>query len=72
MDLTGSPQSCRQGRQLSIFWVVAVPDRNICYSLKDEIVEMKSGDYINIPAHCKHRVEWTDLEEDTIWLAVHY
>ncbi len=60
MDLTGSPRCCRQGRQLSIYCVVAVPDRKICYSLKDEIGEMKSGDYINIPAHCKHRVEWTD------------
>lgn len=33
---------------------------------------MKPGDYVNIPAHKKHRVEWTDPEEETIWLAVHY
>ncbi|MCP4268506.1 MAG: cupin domain-containing protein [Candidatus Brocadiaceae bacterium] len=38
----------------------------------EEIVIMKTGDYINIPAHKKHRVEWTDLEKETIWLAVHY
>ena len=38
----------------------------------DEAVIMKTGDYINIPAHRKHRVEWTDPEEDTIWLAIHY
>jgi len=38
----------------------------------DETVTMKTGDYINIPAHQKHRVEWTDPEEETIWLAVHY
>jgi hypothetical protein len=25
-----------------------------------------------IPAHKKHRVEWTDPVEQTIWLAVHY
>ncbi len=37
-----------------------------------ETVSMKTGDYINIPAHQKHRVEWTDPEEETIWLAVHY
>ncbi len=37
-----------------------------------EIVEMNAGDYINIPAHCKHRVEWTDPNTETIWLAVHY
>ena len=25
-----------------------------------------------IPAHTKHRVEWTTPDEPTIWLAVHY
>jgi len=33
---------------------------------------LKAGDYLNIPAHLKHRVEWTDPGEDTVWLAVHY
>ena len=35
-------------------------------------VEMKPGDFINIPAHKRHRVEWTTPDEPTIWLAVHY
>jgi len=30
------------------------------------------GDYVRIPAHCRHRVSWTDPEQDSIWLAVHY
>lgn len=30
------------------------------------------GDWIDIPAHCRHRVAWTDPESDTVWLAVHY
>src|SRR3982074_3083956 len=38
----------------------------------DETVEIKPGDFINIPAHEKHRVEWTTPDEPTIWLAVHY
>ena len=29
------------------------------------------GDYLMIPAHCRHRVAWTDPGERTIWLAVH-
>lgn len=33
---------------------------------------MKSGDFINISAHRKHRVEWTTADESTMWLAVHY
>jgi len=32
---------------------------------------LKPGDYIYIPAHKKHRVEWTNGNEKTIWLAVH-
>ena len=39
---------------------------------EQEIIKMIPGDYINIPAHCKHRVEWTDPDVETIWLAVHY
>ena len=39
---------------------------------EDEIVVLKAGDYLNIAAHQKHRVEWTDAASDTIWLAVHY
>lgn len=29
------------------------------------------GDFLEIPAHCRHRVEETDAREDTIWLALH-
>lgn len=39
---------------------------------EDVIVEMKPGDFLNIPAHQRHRVEWTTPDEPTIWLAVHY
>ena len=39
---------------------------------EDEIVEMEPGDFVNIPAHKKHRVEWTTPDEPTIWLAVFY
>jgi cupin 2 domain-containing protein len=30
------------------------------------------GDFIDIAPHRRHRVEWTDQDEPTIWLAVHY
>ena len=38
----------------------------------DEAVEMRPGDFVNIPAHKRHRVEWTTPDEPTIWLAVFY
>lgn len=33
---------------------------------------MRSGDYVLIPAHCRHRVEWTLPAENTVWLALHF
>ncbi len=41
-------------------------------SFEEHTVGMKPGDFVNIPAHKKHRVEWTTPDEPTIWLAVHY
>jgi cupin 2 domain-containing protein len=38
----------------------------------DRMVEMRSGDFVAIPAHTRHRVDWTTPDQPTIWLAVHY
>ena len=32
---------------------------------------LRTGDYVEIPAHARHRVEWTEAGCPTIWLAVH-
>ena len=29
------------------------------------------GDYVEIPAHRRHRVAWTASDRETVWLAVH-
>ena len=41
-------------------------------SVEGEVKELKQGDFLNIPAHQKHRVEWTTPDGPTIWLAVFY
>lgn len=40
---------------------------------KSEKIErsLTPGDWVVIPARCKHRVAWTDPSLETIWLAVH-
>jgi cupin 2 domain-containing protein len=38
----------------------------------EEPIELRPGMFVNIPAHRRHRVEWTDPHEPTIWLAIHY
>jgi len=30
------------------------------------------GDWLLLPAHCRHRVEWTDPDRPTVWLALHW
>ena len=37
----------------------------------NESIILKPGDAILLPAHVRHRVEWTAPECDTIWLAIH-
>ncbi len=34
--------------------------------------QLRRGDYLDIPAHTRHRVTWTDPDSETVWLAVHY
>ena len=35
-------------------------------------VHLHAGDYLNIPAHTKHKVAWTKEKTKTIWLAIFY
>lgn len=35
-------------------------------------LDLKPGDWVEIPAHARHRVEWTEADPPTVWLAVHY
>lgn len=39
---------------------------------EDEFIDMKVGDFVNIPAFKKHRVDWTTPDEPTVWLGVRY
>jgi cupin 2 domain-containing protein len=35
-------------------------------------VALQPGDHLLLPAHTRHRVEWTPPERDTVWLALHF
>ena len=53
-------------------WVIVLRG-NATLSFDNQItVQLSAGDFINMPAHTKHRVSWTDPDTETIWLAVHY
>lgn len=39
---------------------------------EDEDRALEAGDWILLPAHCRHRVTWTQSTPPTVWLAIHY
>ena len=54
-------------------WVILLKGHaGLLFEENDNIIELKPGDYINIPARLKHRVQWTDPDIETVWLAVMY
>ena len=40
--------------------------------LEERTIELGPGDYINLSAHTKHRVQWTTTDQPTMWLAIFY
>jgi len=54
-------------------WVILLSgEAGLLFEGEAEARVMHPGDYVRIPAHKRHRIEWTDPEQKTIWLALHY
>ena len=54
-------------------WVMVLREKaGLRFADSEELVVLGPGEWIDIPAHAKHRVEWTEAGEKTIWLAVFY
>ena len=54
-------------------WVILLQGKAaILFDGDAEPVELEPGSYLNIPARVKHRVAWTDPNQKTVWLAIHY
>ena len=53
-------------------WVLLVQGAARMRFEGEESFEMTPGSFIDIPSHTRHRVEWTDPNQTTIWLAIHY
>ncbi len=54
-------------------WVVLLSGAaGLFFEGETEVRVLRPGDYLLIPAHCRHRVEWTDPAQPTVWLALHY
>ena len=53
-------------------WVMVLKGEAVIAFEDEPEIRLVAGSYIDIAAHKKHRVSWTDPEVETIWLAVHY
>lgn len=53
-------------------WVILLQGKAVLSFEGEDDVGLVSGDYLNIPAHKKHRVSWTQADTKTVWLAIHY
>jgi cupin 2 domain-containing protein len=53
-------------------WVLVLSgSAGLRFEGEEQALTLRSGDYVEIPAHARHRVEWTDATQPTVWLAVH-
>ncbi len=54
-------------------WLILIQGAAILeFAGQSELKKLQAGDYVLIPAHCRHRVEWTEPSTDSIWLTVHF
>jgi len=53
------------------FVVLLAGAARLRFEAGDHTLDLKPGDWIEIPAHARHRVEWTQADPPTVWLAVH-
>lgn len=53
-------------------WVIVLQGSGTLIFEDGSSATLQKGDYINIPAHKRHKVSWTDPDNITVWLAVSY
>jgi cupin 2 domain-containing protein len=51
-------------------WVLLAKGEAVLEFEEGKLVTLKAGDYLEIPAHEKHRVE--SCSQDAVWLALHF
>jgi|SRR5262249_2725378 len=54
-------------------WVIVLKgSATLRFEDEDAGWTLSTGDYVLIPARKRHRVEWTDPQQPTVWLALHF
>ncbi|XOF34569.1 MAG: cupin domain-containing protein [Candidatus Electrothrix sp. YB6] len=53
-------------------WILILQGAGTILFDDDSRITLREGDYLHIPAYARHKVVWTEPDELTVWLAVHY
>ena len=54
-------------------WVILLKgSAGLRFEDQEGILVLNPGDYLHIDRRRRHRVEWTDPQQETVWLVVHY
>jgi cupin 2 domain-containing protein len=54
-------------------WVILLAGRALLrFEDEEATTSLGPGDFLRIAARRRHRIEWTDPAQDTVWLAVHH
>ena len=54
-------------------WVLLLAgSAGLIFEGETEPLVLEPGSYVQIDAHVRHRVAWTDRSVPTVWLAIHY
>lgn len=53
-------------------WVILLSGAaHVRFADEPHLHHLQPGDAVFIPAHCRHRVEWTASDAASVWLALH-
>ncbi|MCW5713854.1 MAG: cupin domain-containing protein [Bauldia sp.] len=66
-----SPEGFWYDQDFAEWVVLLVGAAQVSIEGEDAPRHLGAGDYLFIPARTKHRVDWTDPSDATIWLAIH-
>ncbi len=54
-------------------WVILLSGgAGLLFEEEHRVRVLRPGDHFLIPAHVRHRVEWTEAGAETVWLALHF
>lgn len=68
----GTPEGCWYDQPDHEWVALLAGGAGLRFEDEDDLRTLRPGDYLFIAARRRHRVEWTDPDGKTVWLALHF